>query len=170
MKLLGELKDLEFEYMPFDHERLIARGILMNSDNKIALIKIDGTDEFGLRDYYETPGGGVKENERIEDAVIREVIEETGYNSHIVSEIGLVIDYYNLIRRKNYSYYFLLKADNYIGQNLDQYEKGLFSNVKFYTLDEAIDLYTNHMNGKVGRIVKNRELLVLNELKNILMK
>ena len=167
MKFYGEYKDNEYEYSGTNHTRIVSRGFLLDEDLKIALIHIKGTDEFGERDYYETPGGGVNDNESLTDAVKREVLEETGYSSSIISEIGYVIDYYNLIKRKNITYYYLLKKEKYIKKTLEDYEKDIMESVGFYTIDEAIELYTNHMNFKVGRIVKNRELRVLLDIKNI---
>ncbi|UKI49431.1 MAG: complex I NDUFA12 subunit family protein [Clostridium sp.] len=44
----------------YTHTRLIARGFVLNKENKICLLHIIGEDEFGNRDYYESPGGGVE--------------------------------------------------------------------------------------------------------------
>ena len=170
MKFYGELSDNEFEYDGIEHERIVSRGILINDDNKIALLKIEGLDEFGYRDYYETPGGGVENKESLIKAAKREIKEETGYDSKFIKSIGYVIDYYNLIKRKNITYYHIFKAKKYVGSSLEDYEKGLIKNIKFYSIDECIDLYKNHMNSKVGKIVQNRELRIFLDVKKWMEK
>ena len=60
---------------------LSASAIITNEKNEILLIK-------GPKRGWEFPGGVVESNETIEEAVIREVKEETGYNvrvNHICS-------------------------------------------------------------------------------------
>jgi len=59
------------------------RAILIDNELNIALIhSIKGN-------YYTLPGGGV-ENETLENAVIRESLEETGCNVEVVSYLGTV--------------------------------------------------------------------------------
>ncbi|MGH4123789.1 MAG: NUDIX domain-containing protein [Clostridium sp.] len=55
------------------HIRVSARGILINND-KILL------NEFGGGEYYNIPGGGVEPGETVKQAVVREILEESGLN------------------------------------------------------------------------------------------
>ena len=110
MKINLKLKDDQYPYTYIDHSRHIARAILINEKNEVCLLKLLGDDDFGHRDYVETPGGGVNINETPSQAVIREVKEETGCESEIIDIIGIVEDYYNLIHRHNINYYFLVKV------------------------------------------------------------
>ena len=55
------------------HIRVSARGIVINND-KILL------NEFGGGEYYNIPGGGVEPGETVKQAVVRELLEETGLN------------------------------------------------------------------------------------------
>ena len=105
MKINLKLKDDQYTYTYIDHARHIARAILINENNEVCLLKLLGDDDFGHRDYVETPGGGINVNETPSQAVIREVKEETGCESEIIDSIGIVEDYYNLIHRKNINYY-----------------------------------------------------------------
>ena len=63
MKLLYSLKDNQFPDNGFNHTRSIVRGIVYNDKFEIAMIYLLGDDKFGHRDYWETPGGGVKKGE-----------------------------------------------------------------------------------------------------------
>lgn len=53
------------------HYRVSARGIIIK-DDKILL------NEFGNGEYYNVPGGGIEPGETARQAVVREVMEETG--------------------------------------------------------------------------------------------
>lgn len=171
MKCINELIDDQYPFNGITHTRKIARAFLLNDNNELCLLKIEGTDDFGLRDYYETPGGGVKEDEDLKEAVIREVLEETGIKASVVCEIGYVSDYYNLIHRHNLNYYFLLKAESYGESHLEEGEKTIIKGMKFFSLDEAVNIYKNMNKEKLEILVSRRELPVLMEaifiIKNI---
>ena len=53
--------------------RLGASAVIVQ-DNQLLLVKFDAED-VGV--HYNLPGGGVEDNELLEDAVRREVLEET---------------------------------------------------------------------------------------------
>ena len=168
MKQILHLKDEQYKFTHIDHVRYVSRGVLLNEKNEVALMKVDGDDIFGHRDYYETPGGGKKDKETIKDACVRELQEETGYQCVILKELGLVVDYYNLIHRKNRNYYFLCKTTKFVGKHLDEYEKTMIENVIWVSIDEAINLYENMGGSGVAILVKNRELPILKKVKKIL--
>ena len=170
MKTILKLEDNEYPYTYIDHVRYVCRGILLNDKNEIALMKVDGDDIFGHRDYYETPGGGKKDKESIRNACLRELEEETGYKSIIIRELGLVIDYYNLIHRNNKNYYFLCKTTEFVGKHLDEYEKSMINNVVWMDIDKAIETYEKMGGSGVAILVKNRELPILKKVKKILEK
>jgi len=62
-----------------------AAAIIEFPDNKILLVK-RGTPVF--RGYWALPGGKVEPKETVEEAVIREVKEETGLIVSIIKKIG----------------------------------------------------------------------------------
>lgn len=112
MKIIARYIDDQYEYQKHDHTRKIVRAILYNDKKEICLIHIVGDDIFSHRDVLETPGGGVEKGETLLDALRRELLEEVGAEIDDIKEIGRVIDYYNLIKRKNDNHYYLahLKA------------------------------------------------------------
>lgn len=162
------LKDNQYPNNGIDHIRKVARAILLNEKNEVCLLKIYGKDSFGLRDYYETPGGGVDDNENFEEALIRELDEEVGVSSHIMMYLGEVVDYYNLIKRKNINRFYLCKIDSKTKVHHESSGDDLIQEVIFVSLEEAIRLYEKNDKTKVGILVKQRELPFFKEVKNIL--
>ena len=168
MKCINELIDDQYENNGITHTRRIARAFVINDKKEVCLLKVEGTDDFGHRDYYETPGGGIKDDEDIVEAVIREVKEETGINASLICEIGYVSDYYNLIYRHNMNYYFLLKVESYGELALEESEKKIIAGFNFYSLEEAVKLYEKMDKEKLEILVRRRELPVLLEAIKIL--
>ena len=161
------LNDNQYPNVGIKEVRNVSRAILVNEENKICILKIYGEDIFGLRDYYETPGGGVDENESFEEAVVREIDEEVGVKCHIEMFIGEIVDYYNLIKRKNINRYFLCRIDGQTKIHHESFGDSLISKIEFFTLEEAISVYQNMSNYGVSKLVKQRELPILLELKRM---
>lgn len=168
MKCINNLIDDQYPLIKITHTRKIARAILLNAKNEVCLLKIEGTDDFGPRNYYETPGGGVNDGEDLKEAVIREVIEETGITASVISEIGYVSDYYNLINRHNLSYYFLMKVESFGLSHLEEEEKKIIKGMQFFSLSDAVEVYKNMSNEKLEILVSRRELPVLLEAISLL--
>lgn len=156
-----EFKDSEWPFVKITHQRQIVRCVLLDENNNVCLEKIDDDDMFGHRDYYETPGGGVKEGESFEEALNRETSEEIGWTSEIISPLGEVHDFYNLIYRENFNHYFLARRVKKVPQKLEEDEKRRITKIIWVPIDEAISLYENMQNELVGKLVKQRELPIL---------
>jgi 8-oxo-dGTP pyrophosphatase MutT (NUDIX family) len=78
---------------------------------------------------YKFPGGGVEENEKLENALQREVIEECGARlTKVIREIGSIVEFANAKEPefetfKMTSHYFLCEVDAFVmSQELDDYE------------------------------------------------
>jgi mutator protein MutT len=63
-------------------------AIILDKENKILLIH----RFFQGREYYVFPGGGVEEGESVEEAVVREIKEETGLDAKINQKL---FEFYN---------------------------------------------------------------------------
>jgi 8-oxo-dGTP pyrophosphatase MutT (NUDIX family) len=105
--------------------RNAVRAIILKERN-ILMVFLGKTNE------YKFPGGGVEENETIEEAIKREVLEEVGYNViSIGKKIGIITEYGIALEDKNnifkmISEYYTVNIDyNQINQKLDNYEKEL---------------------------------------------
>ena len=170
MRCLAKLEDDQYKKTKITHTRIITRAIILNDKDEICLLHLLGDDLFGHRDYYETPGGGIKENETLEEALLREIKEETGIDCDIISPIGFVDDYYNAIYRHNMNYYYLCKAKSYGKPSLEDYEKTIINGMIFVNIDEAIKIYENMNKEKIEILVSRRELPVLRKVKEMLEK
>ncbi len=168
MEVILKLTDNEYPLEYIDHTRKTARAILINEKWQVGFNKLHGEDMFGIREYYETAGGGFAEHETAEEAVLREVREESGYECEIIKEIGIVDDYYNLIHRHNLNYYFLCKSLSFVGRKLEKYEEGMIEKFVWMDIDQAIKEFENMNISPISRLVKNRELPILLKAKEML--
>ena len=161
MKLLSHLFDDQYDFNGIIKARKIVRAIVLDEQNRIALTKINNNDKFGLRDYYELPGGGVQKGETLIEALRREMEEEIGCHIENIKEIGKVIDYYNLIQRENHNYFYLVKVKDRVPSRLEPEEIERIEAIVWVRIDEAIRLYEKMQNILVGKLVKQRELPIL---------
>ena len=168
MDCIARLEDDKYKKTKITHTRIITRGILLNDKNEVCLLHLLGDDIFGHRDYFETPGGGLKENETLEEAIIREIHEETGYICKIIAPIGFVSDYYNLICRHNMNYYYLLKVISYDKTHLEDYEKTIIEGAYWMDIDTAINKYRNMNKTDIEILVSRRELPILLKAKEMM--
>lgn len=88
--------------------RPTVKGIVFDEDGKIALLS--------TRSHYLFPGGGVDDNESLEEACIRECKEEIGCDIEIDSYIGQ-FDQYRAVTAKNYEIHFF--AAHVVGEKGD---------------------------------------------------
>ena len=82
--------------------RNAAKAIILHNDKILVNRCITENNEV----YFDLPGGGQNQFETMEDAVIREVLEETGYKVKIVRFIALAEEIYdnNELREKYFDY------------------------------------------------------------------
>ena len=170
MPVVLKFKDDQYMFKGVTHTREIVRAILIDENNNVCLEKLKDDDGFGPRDYYETPGGGIKLGESHNDALHREIAEEVGYKCEVLEHIADVHDYYNLIGRKNYNHFYLVRRLEKVEQHLEPDEQIRIEKILWVPIDKAIELYENMQNVLVGKIVKQRELPILKMAKEILEK
>ena len=120
--------------------------------------------------YYKFPGGGIEPGETMEEALCREVAEESGF-----AVIPGSIREYGLVRRisrgkeadifDQENFYYLCAVSEAIGQRLDEYEADEGFTPEFVDPDWAIQ--TNRFHDHKGKwgVVQERECLVLEKLK-----
>ena len=106
MELIKEIYDDASEQYT-DHTyriRKASRAVVINDRDEIALLFVSKGN------YHKLPGGGIKSNETIYDALKREVEEEVGAQIEDIREIGITIEYRNFEELLQVSYGYLAKA------------------------------------------------------------
>lgn len=162
-------QDTEWPNKGITHDRLIARAIVFDDEGHFYFVRVERDDDFGRATLIETAGGGVESGEDLEAAVHRELKEELGVQVAIIKKLGLVSDYYNLVHRHNLNHYFLCRIVGQGDKSLTQVEEEDFhlSTLKL-SYEEAVAEYGNSSQTKLGKLIANRELPVLNEAKRFL--
>ena len=153
--------DDQYPFTGVTHVRKVARAIVLDEENRIAVHEIYRNDMFCDQRYYETPGGGVDEGESYEEAVCRECEEELGYRVEIVAPLADVKDYYNLIGRENHNRFFLVRRKEEVGKHFASSGDLFIQRTLYLPIDEAIRLYEQQEDTLVSKLVKQRELPVL---------
>lgn len=145
------------EYL--DHHHAVAVLILDANEEKTLLVNQYRPGNRG--NLYEVPAGLIDEDENPEEAMFREVLEETGYSKE---DLDLIYSYPKP----------LLISPGYTTENLNFFIVKLKSNEilpKEQALDEGEDLFTEWVNlGEVEKLqidLKTVFLLNLHKLKKI---
>ena len=170
MKISLSLIDDQYPINGFSTKRIISRAILFNEQGEVCLHLISRDDQFGKQEYFETPGGGVEENETLISALHREIKEEVGCKIKVEEELGVVKDFYNLINRENENHYFLAKVLSSGEPHFKSEGDLLIKETKFYPIDKAIALMDGQDDCGVSILVKRRELPFLKLAKSRLTK
>lgn len=168
MKQLFEIDLQDYDDSCNVFSRPSARGIIFSEDNKIALV-------YSQKEkYYKFPGGGIHEDEDKKDALIREVMEETGLIviKESICEFGSVMHRQksnispNTIFQQENFYYICKVKNQIINQNLDSYEAEAGFMLRFVDLDEAISVNSKYKSKDYfNEIMIKRETRVLQILK-----
>ena len=168
-ELTLHLQDEEWPYNYTDHDREIVRAIVFDEEGFFYFVRAERDDDFGKATLIETSGGGVEKGENLLAAIERELKEELGASVEVLCKIGVVSDYYNLIHRHNINNYYLCKVVSFGEKNLmqDEIEDFHLSTLKL-TYEEVIREYERCACTKLGRLVANRELPILQQAKKIL--
>ena len=161
-ELFLRLEDNEWPFTGTDHDRLIARAIVVDDNENFYFVRANRDDDFGKATLIETAGGGVEAGEDLYAAIKRELKEELGVDVEVICKIGVVSDYYNLIYRHNINNYFLCKILSFGDKHLtrDEIEEFHLSTLKL-KYEEALAEYEKCRCTSLGRLVANREVPVL---------
>ncbi len=165
MKLLKELTDADFgetdsEILGKTFElRKSARAIIVNEAGEIAVQYL--ANHF----FHKLPGGGVENDETVEEALIREIREEVGCDIEIEKEIGLVIEYRKGHTLLHMSYCYLVRVDGPITEShLEQAEVDEGMSTIWMPPELAIaKMETDVPNTYQGKFILQRELAFLRE-------
>lgn len=110
-------------------EKLVVGGVIFNDENKCLILSRKADDFMGGID--EIPSGKLEKGERLFDALIREVKEESNLDvTQIVSYINY-FDYLSGSGKKSRQYNFVVKVNNYDDIKLTEHNE-----FKWQSLDE----------------------------------
>ena len=108
-------------------------AVMENSHKQVAVIKT----QIG----YFLPGGGVEMDEAEVEALKREVLEETGYQISVLSEIGMALEYIQAYSDGKYyrirSTFYKVRIDSQSGNGVEQDHQ-----LAWYSQKDAVRLLT----------------------------
>ena len=160
MRMLFEIDKKDYVTDGSVFSRPSARGIIIK-DGKIAMV------HSRKYDYYKFPGGGIEGNERKEDALIREVLEETGLCvvKESITEYGQVHRIQKGTKGDIFvqdNYYFLCSVEDDIRpQKLDEYEADEGFVLAYVSPEFAADKNRKSIVDEFSKVMLERDAKVL---------
>lgn len=146
--------------------RLTSRAVVNRDDGCFAVIYFE---KFG---FYSLPGGGIEEGEDPMEAVVREVLEETGCSAKELFELGIVSENRGRLDYTQLSHFFLVIANEEIqAPRLTQAEIDEGTRVEWHTFEGMKALISNatHVTDQ-RRFIQARDLAAIEEYERIFMK
>ena len=160
MRLLFEIDTKDYDPNGKAFVRPSVRGIIIR-DGKVAMV-------HSLKyDYYKFPGGGMEDGEGLEEALLREVVEESGLQVILSSirEYGLVHRVQKGQKKAMFiqdNYYYLCDVEEKVGsQKLDDYEAEERFTLEYVYPTHAIRINREVDHGPKDQIMLEREARVL---------
>ena len=144
--------DITKEDADLSNHRVACRGII-KKDDLYLMVHIKKMDIFTF------PGGGVEENESLEECTVREVLEETGVKCKVIEKKVSITEYF--IESVWTNHYFICEYINGDSDSdLTEEEIFLGLDVVWKTAEERMDLFENHQTiHEHGPNIHNREFL-----------
>jgi len=131
-------------YVPFIPTYTIGAGaIVLNKRNELLVIR----ERIATNMAYKLPGGHVELTEKISEAIVREVFEETGINAQFSSILGMTSKHPYRFGKSNM--YFICKLEAHSEsidiQDTDEIIDAKWINIEEYIQDESHHVFNRQM-------------------------
>lgn len=130
-----------------------ARALLLDPKGLIAI------QYAGLNNFYKLPGGGVESGESIEQALRRELLEETGCEVEILGEVGRIVEVRDDVSKVKESFCYVCRVVGTVGSpNLTEYENEKKIETIWVSMAVAQDYLNDYIKIKdvISRTVQQR--------------
>jgi len=139
--------------------RIAVRAFIIKDNPRKILVQ-----HLELKDIFTIPGGGQEDGETLEETVIREVKEETGYECEIVRLLMVIKEYREEHDFSQVNYCYIVKAMNKGSSSLTDKELSLKIRCDWMDVDE----YKHILESKVVddiqmSYVRKRDIAMINE-------
>ena len=174
MNILKQITDKELfgtDGYNNDEPYKAARAVLLDENNLVAVLYLKKLN------FYTLPGGGIDEGETIDQALAREMQEETGCYSDIICELGIIKENSLTYNWSGISSCFLAKIKGEKGLlHLTQEEIDQETQVQWHNIHEALKKVVTNQNIKardereagIVKFIQERDIALLNEAIRIL--
>jgi 8-oxo-dGTP diphosphatase len=165
-KLIAEINDDVYKATKkINQIRFAVRALCFNESGEVAIIHVKGKDNFGLKNYYELPGGGIEADETPEVALKREMAEELGVVVKDFQKLGVITYNFNILGLKTIAYYYACNFNGKRKNNWTKVEKAQIDGILWLKPSALEKLINETKVSNVGKIIHQRELLALKEWK-----
>lgn len=144
-KYIGKVIHVVKDEVVLDDGTKTIREVVLHNGGACIGLKHDGY-YYMVRQYryalgkemLEFPAGKIEKDEHPDDAIVREVVEETGYTAKNIKKLGYTVPTCGYSSEKIYLYYG--EVDEYVGQNFDVDER---LNLEKYTFKQIKEMIQN---------------------------
>ena len=162
MKLIKSITDkcfIDSDIISESKPRRTVRTILKNEEDKIALMYM------AKHKVYLFPGGGIEDGESFEEALRREVLEETGCSCRIIKELGYIYENRGALDYTQESFYYVTeKIGGQVDVKLTKDEEDNVTSYNWYSIEEAHERLLNSAHETLQqKFLQARDLAVLDE-------
>ena len=121
-----------------------AGGVVINSDNEILVVR--ERRDGGASGSFKLPGGHLHEEEHLADAVVREVLEETGIEARFVSLV--CFRHQHAYRHGKSDIYFVCRLEplsNHISKQDDEIAECIWMPVETYLNTDSVSVFNKEI-------------------------